>query len=427
MEWLPVAVMLVLIVVNVPVAFAVAIGALSFFMSVQGTQPEALIQRMVSITHSFPMLAIPFFIFTGVAMSRGGMGRRIIRLADVLAGHMIGGLAQINVLVSTLMAGMTGSSVAEAAMVSRVLVPEMAQKGYSKAFAVAVTASSALVATLIPPSIGLILYGVLANVSIGRLFLAGVVPGILVSLALMAVIGVIARRRGYAPTRAERPSWRELAAAFGNAFWALLIPFGVVAGIRFGVFTPTEAGVVAASYATLVGLMIYRELAWRDVWAIALETVLLTSVVMLIISAANALGFYLAWNEIPMRLADAVLAATQNPYVFLVMVNVFLLIAGLFMDGAMLLVLLTPLMIPLVEALGIDPVHFGIVFILNIEIGAVTPPIGIVMYTATSIAGVSLEDYTREALPLFAALIGVLALVTYAPTLALWLPNLVFG
>jgi tripartite ATP-independent transporter DctM subunit len=303
----------------------------------------------------------------------------------------------------------------------------MAAKGYAKPFAVAVTACSALTATLIPPSIGLILYGVLANVSIGRLFLGGVVPGLLICIALMSVIRVVAGRRGYAPSRIERPSWRELAEAFRDAFWALLIPFGIVAGIRFGVFTPTEAGVAAAVYAAVIGMFIHRELTWRDLGEVTIETVLLTSVVMLIISAANALGFYLAWNQIPMRLADAVLSVSQNPLVFLLILNLFLLIAGMFMDGAMLLVLLTPLLMPIVAAHHIDPVHFGVMFMLNLEIGAVTPPVGVVMYTATSISGVRLEDYTREAWPLFSALVAVLLLVSTVPAISLWLPNLVFG
>lgn len=426
MEWLPALVMLVLLVIRVPVAWSIAIAALVFFLTVHGAQTETFVQRLVSITYSFPLLAIPFFIFTGVAISRGGMGRRIIRLADALAGHMVGGLAQINVLVATLMAGMTGSSVAEAAMLSRVLVPEMTRSGYAKAFSVAVTACSALIATLIPPSIGLILYGVLANVSIGRLFLGGVVPGLLICVALMVVVKFVASRRGYAPSRVERPSWGELGDAFRDAFPSLLIPFGIVVGIRFGVFTPTEAGVAAAVYAALVGMFIHRELTIRDLGQVVIETVLLTAVVMIIISAANAFGFYFAWYQIPMRAAELVLFVSQNPFVFLIMVNLFLLVAGMALDGAMLLVLLTPLLAPIVHAYGIDPVQFGVIFMLNVEIGAVTPPVGVVMQTATSISGVTMEDFTREALPMFAALIAVLLLVTFVPAISLWLPNLVF-
>ncbi len=426
MEWLPALVMVVLLVIRVPVAWSIAIAALVFFLTVHGAQTETFIQRLVSITYSFPLLAIPFFIFTGVAISRGGMGRRIIRLADALAGHMVGGLAQINVLVATLMAGMTGSSVAEAAMLSRVLVPEMTRNGYAKAFSVAVTACSALIATLIPPSIGLILYGVLANVSIGRLFLAGVMPGILICIALMVVVRLVASRRGYAPSRVERPSWGELWDAFRGAFWSLLIPFGIVIGIRFGVFTPTEAGVAAAIYAVFVGMCIHRELSFQDLGQVVIETVLLTSIVMMIISAANAFGFYFAWYQIPMRTAEAVLFVSQNPYVFLIMVNLFLLVAGMALDGAMLLVLLTPLLAPVVHAYGIDPVQFGVMFMLNVEIGAVTPPVGVVMQTATSISGVTMEDFTREAWPMFAALVAVLLLVSFVPAVSLWLPNLVF-
>jgi tripartite ATP-independent transporter DctM subunit len=425
-EWLPALVMLVLLVVKMPVAFAIAIAALSFFVMVQGTQTEAFIQRLVSITHSFPLLAIPFFIFTGVAINHAGMGRRIMNLADALAGGMVGGLAQVNVLLATLMAGMSGSSTAEAAMLSRVLVPEMVRKGYHKPFAVAVTACSALIATMIPPSIGLILYGVLANVSIGRLFVGGVVPGILMCVALMFVVRLISGRRGYVPSRTAAASLSELWIAFQDAFWALLIPFGIVLGLRFGIFTPTEAGAASAVYAVGIGFFVYRELTLEKLGQIILETVLLTAVVMMIIAAANALGFYLAWQQIPMRAAEFVLELSRDPVMFLLVLNLFLLVAGMFMDGAMILVLLTPLLVPIVNAYGIDPVHFGVMFMLNVEIGAVTPPVGIVMYTATSIAGVSLEDYTREALPLYAALITVLLLVTFVPAVSLWLPGLVF-
>ena len=426
-EWLPVIIMLVLLVVDMPVAFAIAIAALTFFLMVPGTQPEAFIQRLVSITYSFPLLAIPFFIFTGVTINHAGMGRRIMNLADVLAGRMIGGLAQVNVLLATLMSGMSGSSTAEAAMLSRVLVPEMVAKGYHKPFAVAVTACSALIATMIPPSIGLILYGVLANVSIGRLFVGGVVPGVLMCIALMCVVRLVSGRRGYRPSRVAAASLAELWTAFRDAVWALVIPLGIVLGLRFGVFTPTEAGASSAAYATFVGFFVYRELDLELLSRIILETVLLTAVVMMIISAANALGFYFAWQQIPMRAAEMVLGLSQNTVVFLILLNLFLLAAGMLMDGAMILVLLTPLLVPIVHAYGIDPVHFGIMFMLNVEIGAVTPPVGIVMYTATSITGVSITDYTREALPLYGALLIVLLLVTFVPAISLWLPGLVFG
>jgi tripartite ATP-independent transporter DctM subunit len=280
---------------------------------------------------------------------------------------------------------------------------------------------------MIPPSIGLILYGVLANVSIGRLFVAGVVPGVLICVALMLVVKFVSGRRGYVPSRTRTATFAELFWAFRDAFWALLIPFGIVAGLRFGIFTPTEAGAAAAIYVTLIGMFIYGELTVSKLPKVILETVLLTAVVMMIISAANAFGFYLAWQQIPMRAAELVLGVSRNPIVFLLVLNLFLLIAGMFMDGAMLLILLTPLLMPLVHAYGIDPVHFGIMFVLNIEIGAVTPPVGIVMYTVTSIADVKIEDFTREALPLFAALVSVLLLVTFVPELSLWLAGLVFG
>jgi tripartite ATP-independent transporter DctM subunit len=426
MEWIPLIVLLGLFAANVPVAFAIAIAGLTFFMMVQGTQPEAFVQRLVAATQSFPFLAIPFFIYLGVIVHHSGMGRRIMNVADAFVGHMVGGLAQVNVLVATMMAGMTGSSTAEAAMQSRMIVPEMTRKGYDKAFSTAVTACSALIATMIPPSIGLILYGVLANVSIGRLFIAGIVPGLLMCATLMLVVRFVSARRGYVPSHVRPSPLRVRLVALRDAALALFIPLGIVIGLRFGVFTPTEAGAAAALYATLIGAFVYREITWRVLGQAIVETVLLTGIVMMIISAASAFGFYLAWEQIPTRLADAVVDLSGNAIVFLLLLNLFLLIAGMFLDGAMMLVLLTPLLMPIVRSFGVDPVHFGIVFMLNLEIGAVTPPLGVVMYTAISTTGVSVEAFTREALPLFGALIAVLLLVTFVPAVSLSLPNVFF-
>ena len=426
MDWIPAIVMFVLFALNVPVAFAIGIAAVSFFLLAQGVQIEAFIQRLVAVTHSFPLLAVPFFILTGVIMNHAGISRRIMNLADAFVGHMVGGLAQVNVLLSTVMAGMSGSSTADAAVQSKILVPEMTRRGYDKAFSAAVTACSALIATMIPPSIGLILYGVLADVSIGRLFVAGIVPGVLLCIALMLTVKRTAGRRNYLPSRTRKAGLKERALSVRDAFWALMIPVGIVGGLRFGVFTPTEAGAAAALYATLVGLLVYRELDWRKLPQIVLETVLLTSVVMLIIAAANGFGFYMAWQQIPPKAAEAMLELTRDPIVLLLIINVFLLIIGMFIDGAAALVLLTPLLAPIIPTYGIDPVHFGIIFMLNLEIGAVTPPLGVVMYTVVSIVGVRLERYVGEALPLIGALIAVLLLVTFIPALSLTLPSLLF-
>jgi tripartite ATP-independent transporter DctM subunit len=428
MEWIPAAVMFALFALNVPVAFAIASAAMVFFLTAQGVQIEALIQRMVSVTHSFPLLAVPFFILTGVIMNHAGISRRIMNLADAFTGHMVGGLAQVNVLLSTIMAGMSGSSTADAAMQAKILVPEMTRRGYDKAFSAALTACSALIATMIPPSIGLILYGVLADVSIGQLFAAGIVPGLILCAAMMVTARAISGRRGYLPSRPQKARFKERVVVFRDAIWALLIPVGIVGGLRFGVFTPTEAGAAAALYATLIGLFIYRDLKLRDFPQIILETVLLTSIVMLIIGAANGFGFYLAWEQIPPKAAEIMLGLTRDPIVLLLIINLFLLIIGTFMDGAAALVLLTPLLAPIVidPTYGIDPVHFGVIFMLNLEIGAVTPPLGIVMYTAISIVGVPIERYVKEALPLLGALIFVLFLVTYVPAISLTLPRLMF-
>jgi tripartite ATP-independent transporter DctM subunit len=291
MEYLPILLLFLFFAINVPVGYAIAISSLVYFLYTSGLPPAVFVQKLVTSTHSFPLLAVPFFITAGVVMNHGGITKRLMALADALTGHLRGGLGHVNIVLSTLMGGLSGSANADAAMQSKVLVPEMSKRGYSKEFAAAVTASSSVIAPIIPPGIGLILYAYLANESVGRLFLAGIIPGILLCFGLMAVVGVISRKRGYRSNRERKASWSEAGTALRRSAWALVIPVGIISGIRFGLFTPTEAGALAVVYSVLVGLFAYGDLKVASFPQILVESVLSTSVVMLIICSSKAFGF----------------------------------------------------------------------------------------------------------------------------------------
>jgi len=425
-EAVPFLVLAILMLINVPVAFCLAIAALAFFLGGQGVPVQGFIQRMLSATESFPLLAVPFFILAGIVMNHAGITGRIMNLADTLVGHMIGGLARVNVLLSTLMGGMSGSANADAAMQSTVLVPEMTARGYDKAFSAAVTAFSAVITAIIPPSIGLILYGFLADVSIGRLFIAGLLPGALICSGLLVAVGRISRARGYPPSRERPASWSERGRALADSGWGLLIPVGILGGIRFGWYTPTEAGAIAVCYALFIGVVVYRALDIRRIPAMFAEAAVATAVIMLIICAAQAFGFFLSWERMPNRLSEAMLALTSNPLLILLLINLMLIGVGMILEGGAALIILAPLFVPVITGLGIDPVHFGVVMVLNLTIAGVTPPVGTLMYTTCSITGVSIADFTRRGLPLFGMMIVLLGVITFVPAISLWLPGLVF-
>lgn len=426
MGWYPIILMLVLLALNMRVAFAVSLAGMFFFLATKGIPTELFIQRFVSATHSFPLLAVPFFVLAGVIMNAAGVTRRLMALADVFVGHRIGGLAKVNIMLSTLMGGMSGSANADAAMQSKILVPEMSKAGYDKAFSTAVTATSSIISAIIPPSIGLILFGYLGDVSIGKLFVAGVVPGLMLCVALMLVAGHVSKIRGYAPMRSVAAGWEERRRLLFESFWAILLPIGIILGIRFGFFTPTEAGAAAVVYATIIGFF-YRDLTLSKIPKVFLEAVTATSVVMLIICAATSLGYYMSWEQIPKKAADLLLSVSENPYVLLLLINGLLLFIGLFLEGSAGLILLTPILVPVAASTGIDPVQFGIVMVLNLTIGGVTPPMGTLMFVSCSITGVSIGDFSRAVIPFFAVLVGVLLLLTFVPVLTTGLPNLIFN
>ena len=414
------------VVVAVPIAIALLGAALIYYMT--SSQPDYLVvQRMVSGVAAFPLLAVPFFVLAGTAMSRGGIAERLLDFADGVVGHMRGGLGQVNVFNSVLMGGMSGSANADAAIDARVLVPVMVEKGYGRDFSSALSAATGVIAPIIPPGIGLIIYGLLTQVSVGRLFVAGVVPGLALAVALMVVVRIVAGRRGYGRERTRWVGWRELRRRARRAAWALLMPVLLIVGLRIGVFTPTELGAIAAAYALFVGVVIYREIPVRQILSVLREAALTTSVVMLIVATAATVSAVFTLERVPQQMVEGLLSLSSEPIVILLAINLGLLLLGMVMESTALLVMLAPILATLAASLGIDPVQFGVVVVLNLTIGGITPPVGTIMYTVSSITGTTVEGFTREIVPFLLAVFAVLLLITYIPALTLSLPNLVFG
>ncbi|MET0507652.1 MAG: TRAP transporter large permease [Burkholderiaceae bacterium] len=426
-DWLPAILMIVLFALGTPIAFAIAISALSFFVA-SGEMPlNIFVQKLVTVTDSYPLLAIPFFVLAGAIMNKAGITRRLLALADALVGHLTGALAQMCTVLATLLGGLTASSSADAAMLAKVLGPEMVRNGYSPAFAAVITSCAAIITSLIPPSIGLIIYGYVADVSVGRLFIGGIIPGLLLAASLMTVTWIVSKRRGYAPLRTHFAGGAELLARTREALWALSIPVFIIVGIRYGIFTPTEAGALTVVYTILVGVYAYRGLQWRDLPELIKETALDTSSVMLMICAASVFGFYLAWERIPPQMANWLVGLTRDPNSLLLLINVLLIVLGTAVEGTSALIILTPIFVPILVKLGIDPVHFGIVLVTNLTIAGVTPPVGQMMFISSQVMRVPMDDYTVEVLPFLGAMLVVLVLLTLFPSLTLVLPNAVFG
>jgi len=427
-DWLPSIVMLVLFALGTPIAFAIAISALSFFLISSDEVPlNIFVQKMVTATDSYPLLAIPFFVLAGAIMNRAGITRKLLALADAMVGHVTGALAQMCTVLATLLGGLTASSSADAAMLAKVLGPEMTRHGYSAAFAAVITSCAAIITALIPPSIGLIIYGYIADASIGRLFVGGIIPGLMLAGSLMIVTAIISKRRGYLPLREVRASRAELFKAFREALWALSIPAFIILGIRYGIFTPTEAGAITVLYVILVGMFAYGSLRLADLPKLLQETALDTASVMLMICAASAFGFYLAWERIPPQMAAWLVSLTKDPTTLLLLINLMLILLGTAVEGTSALIILTPIFVPILVKLGIDPVHFGIVLVTNLTIAGVTPPVGQMMFISSQVLKVPMDDYTIEVLPFLGAMLVVLVLLTVFPQLTLWLPNLMYG
>jgi tripartite ATP-independent transporter DctM subunit len=408
--------------VGMPIAFCLGIASVATVLYMD-VPPVVVFQQMNSGMNAFAMMAIPFFIYAGDLMIRGGIAERLVRFAAGLVGHLRGGLGQVNVLTCTLFGGISGSAVADASAVGGIMIPQMVKRGYAPDYAVNVTANAAIIALLIPPSHNMIIYSLSAggNISIADLFTAGVIPGLLLCAALMVAAWAVAVKRGY-----PSDPFPGIVAVLGYFFAALpgLLLIGIIfGGVRSGVFTATESSCVAVVYALLVTVFVYRELDWRGFVEATLGAVRTTAMVLLVIGTAGAFGWLMAFLQVPAATIALMKSLTEDPVAMLLMINVVLLILGTFMDMAPMIIICTPIFLPVVKAFGVDPVHFGVILILNAGIGLNTPPVGSVQFVACAIGKVTIGESMRTIWPFYGASVAVLLLVTYVPAISLWLPS----
>jgi TRAP-type transport system large permease protein len=420
-------VFVVLMVAGMPVAFATGIAGFVFFVFDAGMPLSVGVQKIASMSQSFPLLAVPFFVLAGHLMNESGITERLLKVSMVAVGWMSGGLAQVAILLSTLMGGVSGSAVADAAMEARILGPAMIAKGYGKGYSAAAIAVGSLITATIPPSIGLILYGYVGNVSIGRLFMAGIIPGLLMMVVVMAAAYGIAKRRGYVVADSTKPTLGALARATWDAKWAILFPVALVFGIRGGVFTPSEIGSFAVVYALAVGFGAHRELTLQKVWRAFAHASSDVGLIMLIILMSGMVGFATIYLQVPQNLASWMLAGITDPAIIVLVILLFLLIAGLALDSTVMVLLLTPIFVPIVVKVGMDPVHFGILMMSIVTLGGMTWPSGSAMFAVCALMDVSIEEYSIESIPFIAAICALIAMLVFLPGVVLWLPNLAFG
>ncbi|HYE10612.1 MAG TPA: TRAP transporter large permease [Patescibacteria group bacterium] len=412
----------VLLLLGVPIA--ISIGFASLLGLIYSNMPTVyLAQGSFIAVDSFPLMAVPFFILAGNLMETGGLSKRLVRVANVLMGSYTGGLATVTVAACAFFAAISGSGPATVAAIGTIMIPAMIKKGYSRDFASAVAASGGALGILIPPSIVMVVYGVVGSVSIGDLFIAGILPGIVISAVLIAVGYVISKKNGYSGS-GEKFTFRELGIALKDAFWALLAPVIILGGIYGGIFTPTEAAVVAVVYGFIVGAFIYRELKLEQIYNSLYKTAITVGSVMIIIGVATTFGRLLTMYQIPHKMATYLSSVSQNKYVILMLINLFLLFIGMFMETLATVIILTPLLLPVVMRLGVDPIHFGILLVVNSEIGFLTPPLGVNLFVASGISKISIERITKAIIPFIIALFLAVTLLTFLPQISTFLPNL---
>ncbi|MGF0522401.1 TRAP transporter large permease [Agrobacterium pusense] len=412
-----------LMLIGTPIAFCLGIASFATVLYL-GLPPIVVFQQMNSGMNVFAMMAIPFFIFAGDLMVRGGIAHRLIRFAAGLVGHLRGGLGQVNIVASTLFGGISGSAVADASAVGGLMIPQMAKRGYDRDYAVNVTVNAAIIALMIPPSHNMILYSIAAggNVSVADLFTAGIIPGFLLAAALMVTAYIVARHKGY-PSE-PFPGFSKLMYYLLASFPGILLIGIIFGGVRSGIFTATESSCIAVLYAFLVAMLVYRELNWDGFVEAVMGAVRTTAMVLLVIGTAASFGWLMAFLQVQTLMIAAISAISDNPIIVLLVINVILLLLGTFMDMAPMVIISTPVLLPVVKAFGIDPVHFGVVMILNAGIGLNTPPVGTVLFVGCAVGGISIREAMRTIWPFFGASIAVLLAVTYIPSLSLWLPSL---
>lgn len=426
MLWVVVA-FTVLLLMGMPVAFAIGISGCVFFLQHPELPSTIPIQLTISETQNFALLAVPLFIIAGNIMNNGGITHRLLDLAAVLTGRMKGGLAQVSIALATLMGGVSGSAIADAAMQARMLGIEMLKRGFPRGYAAGVLSYGSLMTPIIPPGIGFILYGTVGQVSIGRLFAAGFVPAFLLWAALALTIWITARKRGYQPERKTRPTVKEVGRAMWGGLWALLFPVFLLLGLRFGIFTPSEIGAFAVVYALVIGMFAYRLLKRASLKEALEGSFTDVGSVMLLLALSAVFGYGIVFERVPEVISSWMLDLTQSADIVLVLIVIFVLAVGTFIEGGPLIIMLTPIFLPLVTKVGIDPVHFGLIFVIAATIGNFTPPVGAALFAVCQILKCPMGQYTRESMPFLIAVSAVTLLLIFVPEIVLWLPNLIFG
>ena len=409
-----------LLLLGMPIGFAM-LGSSMLVIGLEGIPVSVVAQRVATSVQSFPLLAVPLFTLAGSLMNESGISERLFNFTRAFVGHIRGGLAQTAIVGNVFLSGISGSSVADCAATSRVFVPQLTQAGYGQGFAAAVCAAAATLGPIIPPSILMVIYAWQANVSLGDLFIAGLIPGLIMALAMMLVIGITAHQRGF-PKDAGF-SGQRLWHAFKEALWALAMPILILVGFRMGVFTATEIAAVACAYSLIVGLFVYRTLTWKGLPEILLTTGRETAAILVIAAGAAPFGWILGVEQAPQHVAELLTSISREPWVILLILNIALLIAGMFMETLAIMIILVPILIPLLTELQINLLHFGIVLLVNLVIGQITPPVGVLMFVASSVSKTHLGLIVKEIGPFVFALITALALLTYVPWLSRWLPE----
>ncbi|MDX6039498.1 TRAP transporter large permease [Scandinavium lactucae] len=412
----------ILLAIGMPVAFAVGLSAVAGALWID-LPLEALMIQITSGVNKFTLLAIPFFILAGAIMAEGGIARRLVNFAYLFVGFIRGGLSLVNIVASTFFGAISGSSVADTASIGSVMIPEMEKKGYPREYAAAVTASGSVQAILIPPSHNSVIYSLAAGgtVSIATLFIAGVLPGLLLGVSLMVMCLCFAHKRGY--PKGEVIPFKQAVKIFLDALWGLMTVVIILGGILSGIFTATESAAVACLWAFFVTMFIYRDYQWSELPKLMYRTVKTVSIVMILIGFAAAFGAVMTYMQLPVRITEFFTTLSSNKYVILMYLNIMLLLIGTLMDMAPIILILTPVLLPVTNALGIDPVHFGMIMMVNLGIGLITPPVGSVLFVASAVSKQKIETVVRAMLPFYGVLLIVLAMVTYIPAISLWLPH----
>lgn len=424
---LVIIVFLILLAVGMPVGFSIGISGVFYFFQHAELPIATIVQLPISQTQSVTLLAVPLFIFAGSLMNSSGITKRLITLSMQLAGHMRGGMAQVSVVLSTLMGGCSGSSNADAAMEARILGPEMLKQKYPRGYTAVVIGFTSLITSTIPPGVGMILYGTVGEVSIGRLFTAGIMSGLIMMVAMMLCVAITARFRKFPKAREKRAPLKEIAMSFKETIWALIFPIVLVGSLRLGLFTPSEVGAFACCYALVIGFFVYKEMTLKSLIHTLKEAIRDIGGIMFMISMCGIFAYGIPMDQIPQKITFMITNFTTSKFVIMGIIFVVYIIFGMFMDGAIVILLLTPILLPIVRTLGVDPVLFGIITSIIVTMGILTPPVGIAMYIVNGILEVPMSEYIKESIPFFIVVILVCILLLAIPNVILFLPNMLYG